>query len=427
MNEIPLTDRKRRIMKAGIVFFAVMAFLTFLSNTLNNLALPRIQTESPSKGSIVKQIRMDGRIEGNEVYQYYAPAGLRVLEVYVRTGEQVKKGQKLLTLDTSDIQNQIQNETDRYEKMKIDLAIRRLASGSSLAEYDNAIELAQINLERAQADYDRIQILVETGVEMKEKLQNALRTLVDAQRAYTKALNDRNEAILSSQQQAEKSEMEVQSLLYDMEMQKREIEKLQEQLEACKVTSPFDGIVSSVGCEEGETVNQSQRLFSLLNTAKGYCFSGVLDNDEAGEIKLGDEAVVTLKGLEMQQIPGKVSEIKDSRDDPGQKKEIVLEISSDMLAAGQKGTAEFRRRSAQYEYLVSNSAIGRDNNGFFVYVPEEKKGYLGSEIYARAVRVIIGESDNEKTAVIQGLSRDDRVIMASDKPLADGLRVRYDQ
>lgn len=427
VRDITNANRKMKIGKALAVFIAVMLALAFLSNTINHLSLPRVRTEWPSKGSIIQTIEMEGKIEAKKTYQYYAPTSLKVLEVNVHMGDEVAKGQRLMKLDTSGIQKQLQDEVDRYEQKKINLELLRMKSGTSLSEYDRAIEEAQVQLERAKADYERIQNLVEQGLETGENLQNATRKLDDAQRQLAKAIDDRGKALQASQTEVQKHEMEIQNLLYDLESQNREIERLRDQLKSCEVIAPFDGIITEVNYRQGENCQPTNPLYGLMDISEGYCFRGFLDKEAAGEIKPGDTAEVTLNGYEWQKIPCRVAEIRNSSEAPGEKLEIELEFPEESWNAGQRGLARFEKRTAVYEVLVSNSAIGKDNQGYFVYVPEEKRGYLGYEIYARMVRVTIGESDAHKTAVVQGLGRDDRVISHSDKPLADNMRIYWDQ
>lgn len=422
---------EQKVGKAAAAFFAVMILLAFLSNTINHLSLPKVKTEWPSRGSIIREIKMEGKIEAKEIYHFYIPSAMQVSEVRIHLGDAVKKDQQLLKLDSGSLKKQLLDETDRYEQKKINLELLRRKSGSGFAEYDEAIADAQVQLERARADFERIRALVEQGAETGENLQNAKRKIDDCEREYAEAIEDRGKAVLSSQAEAEKNELEIQNLLYDIAIQERQIEQLQSQLKACDVTAPFKGIISAVNCREGETAGTNQPLYSLMNTSGGYCFKGVLDKEYTGEIKVGDEAEIKFDGYEWQPITGKVSDIRNSPDNPGEMLEVELDIDlkefSGEWSQGQKGTARLEKRSAVYEYLVSNSAIGRDNEGYFVYVPEEKKGYLGNEIYARMVRVTIGESDEHKTAVVQGISREDRVIGNSDKPLSDGLRVLWEQ
>ncbi len=421
-------NRREKIKRAAVAFFTVMLILAFFSNTINHISLPRVDCERPSRGSIIKEVLMTGYIEANEIHHCYIPSGMRLLEIHTRVGEKVNKGQSLLKLDTETIKTQLVDALDRFEQKKIELAIRKLESDSfHLNEYDNAIESAQNQLQQVESDYNRIRMLYEAKCETQENYENARRKFSEAQRVQKKAVSDKENAILSNQIKMRKEEMEIKSLQIEIEIQKREIERMKEQLLLGELTAPFDGIITDIGFRKGEMTNASQPVYSMIDTSKGYCFTGLLDIDDAADLKPGDEAEISLNAFEWEKITGKVMKIKDSCENKGEKKEIVIEVSGDVLEEGQKGEARFYKKTKSFDVLVSNSAIGQDNTGYFVYVPEEKKSYLGNEIYIRAVHVTIGESDDKKIAVVHGLSSEDRVITASDKPLSDGMRVIYDR
>jgi HlyD family secretion protein len=56
-------------------------------------------------------------------------------------------------------------------------------------------------------------------------------------------------------------------------------------------------------------------------------------------------------------------------------------------------------------------------------VLKERKGALGNEFYVQKVSVSTGDSDNIKTAVLNGISPMDKVVSDSDKSISDGARV----
>ncbi len=425
-EKTPIEIRNQKVKRAAFSFFAGMVILAVLSNTINHLSLPRVRTEWSSKGSIINEIKVYGSIEAKKNYQFYAPMAMRVQKVNVHTDELVKKGQQIMMLDASSLKKQLLDETDRFEQKKINLELMKLKTGSEPDAYDGTIDLLKTQMERITSDYERMQALTEVGLETRENLKIVSRKLDDARMEYEKAISERDKALLTVMAEAQKNELETQNLLHDMEISKRGIEQLEKQIKECKLIAPFDGIIS-MNCSEGEVIGTSQPLYSMTDISGGYCFKGFLNKEQVDDIKPGDEAEVILDGQERQKIPCKVVELKDSREYPGERMEGELGIPPGQWIAGQKGSVKFVIRSAVYEFLVSNSAIGKDNKGYFVYIPEEKESYLGNEIYARLVRVTIGESDDEKTAIIQGLSKEDRVIGNSDKPLTDGIRIIWEQ
>ena len=94
------------------------------------------------------------------------------------------------------------------------------------------------------------------------------------------------------------------------------------------------------------------------------------------------------------------------------------------MIGGESGTADIKKNTGSYNTLVSNSAIGQDNDGYFVYVLKERKGPLGNEFYVQKVTVSIGDSDNLKNRSIKrNKPQWTGFVSDSDKALSDGTRV----
>lgn len=56
-------QRKKLIGKLSLLFLMTMIGLTFFSNTINNFALPRVQTVRPASGALIKEIFGEGTVE----------------------------------------------------------------------------------------------------------------------------------------------------------------------------------------------------------------------------------------------------------------------------------------------------------------------------------------------------------------------------
>ena len=185
----------------------------------------------------------------------------------------------------------------------------------------------------------------------------------------------------------------------------------------------IDGIVTELYFSEGMTANTSQPLYKIADTKEGFQFIATVDISAAEYLAPGDEAEISINSLNNSAIEGKVNQIKDNQQQIGVKKDVTVDIPSDGLIGGESGTVDFKKNMGSYKTLVSNSAIGQDNDGFFVYLVKERKGTLGNEFFVEKVTVNIDDSDNIKTAVLSGITQQDRVVSNSDKLLSDGSRV----
>ncbi len=80
--------------------------------------------------------------------------------------------------------------------------------------------------------------------------------------------------------------------------------------------------------------------------------------------------------------------------------------------------------STEYQRVIPNQAIYRDNNGDFVFVVDSKTTPMGSRSSVRRVSVEVIESDSAYSAVEGDLNDQNYVVTLSNGPISDGDRVR---
>jgi multidrug efflux pump subunit AcrA (membrane-fusion protein) len=90
---------------ATIVFVVIALLLTFFSKTLYNMNLPSVKYANPSYGALERVFTGDTVLAAKKEYALYAPAEQRVLEVLVKEGDIVRKGEELIRLDASGLEN----------------------------------------------------------------------------------------------------------------------------------------------------------------------------------------------------------------------------------------------------------------------------------------------------------------------------------
>ena len=86
-------------------------------------------------------------------------------------------------------------------------------------------------------------------------------------------------------------------------------------------------------------------------------------------------------------------------------------------ASGQTMTLSVGQRSANYDYVVPNSAIREDNNGKFILIVESKSSPLGNRYIATRVDVEVLASDDTMSAISGGLYGYEYVITTSTAPV----------
>jgi len=80
------------------IFIVLVLLLTFFSKSFYNYRLPLVSVESPKQGELDFKAESAGEVFYNDITSYYADKEGIVKAVYVKTGDKVKKGQKLLQI-----------------------------------------------------------------------------------------------------------------------------------------------------------------------------------------------------------------------------------------------------------------------------------------------------------------------------------------
>ncbi|MFZ5966467.1 MAG: efflux RND transporter periplasmic adaptor subunit [Bacillota bacterium] len=409
--------RQKLTGRATVIFLVIMFVLTFFSKTINNFTLPKVTYETPANGALIKEVMGTGSVEANITQELYVSSSMKVTEVAVEVGDGVKQGQTLMTLDTSDIESQLEDEQDKYAQKKLQLEeLMEAGLPESLMSLDKAVQVARQNVDKAQKNYDSSKVLFEVGAITSISLADAEADLENVKLDYEIAKNNKDKAVNANKR-------DIESTKLDISMAERKIAELTKEMNMSIVTAPCDGVVTELYYSEGMTATASQPLYRIADTGKGFQFVVTVNISAAEYLEPGDEAKISINSLKDTTLQGKVSQITDNRQQIGVKKDVSIDIPSEGLVGGEIGTADIKKSIGSYNVLVPNSAVGQDNYGFFVYVLKERKGPLGNEFYVERVSVSIGDSDNTKTAVLSGVNNSDKVISDSNKQLSDGSPV----
>lgn len=372
-------QRKKVIGKLSLLFLMTMIGLTFFSNTINNFALPRVQTIRPTNGALIKELFGEGTVEIKSIREEYAAANLRVKEIRVEQGDKVSKGQPIIILDVDGLKSDYQDEQARYRQLQLSLAG------------------AQAEQAQQQGDYDKLKVLFDHGAETAVNLENAAKNLADAQR-------------------------HCEDIQLNLEIQARKVAALAQQVAGNGVyTAPVDGLIIELNFAAGSMTNSSLPLFKLADLGQGFRLIVSIDKDLLDYVEPGDRVSVNILSLGDQKTEGTVDKIVESSRHNGEEKDLWIDISLEGLTGGEKGEIYLSKKTKPYDTLVPNSAVYDDSSGSYIFVLESRKGPLGTENYLQKVNVNVEDSDHEMSALTDRVM--DEVVWQSNKPVEDGDRV----
>ncbi|MDD2432953.1 MAG: biotin/lipoyl-binding protein [Clostridia bacterium] len=252
----------------------------------------------------VEKMSFLGTVEANEVKIASKVPG-RIAEVLVKEGEEVKTGQILLKLETTELE-----------------AKKKQAEGALLAAqavYDKAkngaraqeIQLAKANVQMAEAKaqlledtYQRLKNLHEAGAYTTQELQKTETELIAA-RAQAEQANEQLNLILEGARQEDVSAAQANVL-----RAQGALDEINNALDEAVIKAPSAGTVNTVVHYQGELIATGTPLFSLTDYQKMWVELNLKDR-EVTEKQIGDNAEIEFNG---NVSPGVVTNISKNPD-----------------------------------------------------------------------------------------------------------------
>ncbi len=283
-------------------------------------------------------------------------------KIHVKVGDQVKKGQLLISIHSADISAQKAQAT------------------ASITE-------ATAYFKNAEKDYNRF-----------------------------KALYNDNSA----------TQKEMDDITANFEMAKARLEaanqlKIQAnaQLSYSNITAPFSGIITGKYTNKGALANPGIPLLSIETPGKFHVIAMVPES-EITNIKTGSEVMVQVKSIH-ETIKGKVTEISTSAKNTGGQylvKVVITEINDNLLS-GMFATVQFpveNRGNTDGILLVPKSAVVTNGGLKGIYTVSEQNTAI-----LRWLR--FGKTYGDSIEVLSGLNSNEYYIESADGKLFNGVKV----
>jgi HlyD family secretion protein len=284
----------------GLAGAAVVGGIVWFSVNQANKGVVTVQTAKVAKqDSLVSQVTASGEVKPTTYTNITAQGFGRITEIVVKEGDHIKKGNKLL------LQENVQANADVQAQAA---TINSYQSGVQAAEASyraaqSDLSLQQANLEKAKLDYDRGQGLYKDGLIAKQDFDQR-KTSYDGALASVEASRAR---MLSQKAQLE----QVRSQL---DQSKAVLVRTKDILSKTTYVSPINGIVSYLPVRLGEYVvpgiqNANGSFLMTLSDMSVVTSEVKVDETDIVNVKIGQEADVTIDAVPGKVFKGKVTEI----------------------------------------------------------------------------------------------------------------------
>ncbi len=275
----------------------------------------------------------------------------------------------------------------------------------------------------AQANYnDRTTSNVVTNLNDQKaiaevNLYHITNELTKAKQAVTDKETQLNELV-----QTMSNVMGLDNYLTAISEAQEEVDKLKDKTVSSVITAPISGTVSTINITAGETTIPDSPVVVMQPEGQGYTLSFSVTNEQARRLSVGDRADL-VNAWRYDDVEVILESIKPDKSNPGQQKLLTFKVNGEVVA-GQTLNLSVGQKSANYDYIVPNSAIREDNNGQFILIVESKQSPLGTRYTASRVDVQVIASDDTQSAITGAIYGYEFVITTSTAPVQAGELVR---
>lgn len=355
-----------------------------------------VTVEAIARGTAVDAVYATATVEALDRVVVKSKVAGAILEMKVREGSVVRKGDLLAIIDSPSLKYQLAR--GKAEQ----IASRQLASTSSpqIAMTEAQAKAIEASLRNARQELARTQKLAASGSIAQADVDRAA-SQVAVQEAQLEAL-----------------QAQVRTLRIDLTARSgasnASVSELAAHLSDAEVRAPIDGVVLTRLVEPGELVPPNGPLFKI-GDVRNLLLECSVDEADIGRLAVGKKAAVSLYAFPKQTFRGEVVEILPDADRA--KKSFLIRVRIEQAPAGLRTGMSAEVNVIVDEHpnvlLIPTEAIDATNEVWLV---------RDGRVQKRAIK--IGVRDMLRAESLAGLEDGDQVVVAGFDQLEPGMRVK---
>ena len=431
--------------KKGIVIAVVIALIAGTvyykkSNAPNTDIGSMVSTTPVVKGDIQDSISLRAPLEGTESAEIVSRLHYEVLQLNVKEGDRVKRGQVLAVLDSDTLKKDIKRAEDQLALAKVESseASSRSAQNVELAkaqledklkDQQTAYEKAVLDRDEVKRKYDNLKTLVDAGVETEESLKEIKNTYESAQQivdSYT-VENGKVVATEADLKSIENSgDNSAGSRAKSIAMLQTELNNKRQDLEECQITSPIDGTITRVNIKLGrfaDDTDDDKPMFVVENIDQ-LEMEILISEYDIGKIEIGQTATITADILKDEFVEGIVDRISPTGEEKVGSTERVIpttvRITGDTkgLIAGINAKAEILIAESKDTLILPLECLQQNPDGTISVLR------VNSENKIEVIPVTTGiENDLNVEIFSDMLQEGDNIVVSPTPDLTEGTAV----
>lgn len=322
--------------------------------TAGGSTLSQVPSMALAKGDVVSSLSLTGPVSGTDSADVVSNLHSEVLEIRVKEGDTVEKGQVLAVIDRTDAQKEVDVAQNAYDLV--------------VSEYNESLRDTKIGYEKAKQDYstaslnyERNKTLFEAGAISSAEFEAVGNALSDARRAVEGYRMENGQAVPD-----ESYELKVKAAQFELDQKKRD-------LEDTEVKSPISGTVVRVNSKVGQFADKPEDekpMFIIENLAQ-LEMELQISEYSVGDVSVGLPVDITADILNGKTVTGTITSISPTGEEKtgsaSTERVVPATVSIDKadsgLIAGITARASIVTERAEDVFKVPSSAVRTGEDG----------------------------------------------------------------
>jgi HlyD family secretion protein len=365
-----------------------------------------VLVEQATPGAIVQTVTAPGTVEAVEEAEIASQIIGRVIEVRIKDGDRVKKGDLLVKLDPTEAKARLESAVAKCERL------------------GTAINQSKHDLDKAERDESRLAKLSSRGAATVTEVDDSRTAKAKARLSMAMCENE----------------------LRESEAMRR---TSQQDLDRTSILAPIDGVVAGASVDVGEiviagTTNLKGSVLMTVSDPKRLRVRAEVDETDVGLVRGDQPAKVFLQADERNPVAGRVDRVapKGTKKDETVSFETLILVGDDqpILRPGMSSTVEIEVKRTDRALSVPVQAVVHRRRKDLPDTPAVRDwaernarspGEKAQEAELRYIKIVFvvegtvararpvetGLSDERRIEIISGLGPDDRVVVAPFRAL----------
>ena len=323
---------------------------------------------------ISSYIVISGIVGSEEEALLSSKTGGRILKIYRDIGDIVRKEEKLVSIDTSQLE------------------IEKIKAHNNIKIVQNQINQIKNKLDNAEKDLTRMRNLFKEGVIAQKQLEN-----------YKLSFD-------TIKEQHETS-------LLQLQVAKENLRIIETNIKDASVYAPFAGIIGERKAGVGEVIGSEKVILSIYNIKK---LNGQVSvpGQYVPFLRLGQTAEITVDAFPERSITAKISKIGGASDPTTKlfKIHLVFESNPEFLKPGFFFKGKILTESKKNVLTVPVQALIQEGKEYFVFTVNDHT--------AEKKLVSPGLRNEGRVEIVSGLDSGDKVVIFGKEKISSGSRVK---